>query len=197
MSWVCFWRKSSRVPDVLGEIVPDVRIKMSESEDVRMKMSESESRPSKHAGSDLHPIWIGSEAGLFLDQICVAKSWHFQPELYWVQAGFAHFPASAPPKIITVLLDPCCFKLLWANSPVSGSHRARPDLGQWEPRPLLSGFDVCMWMCMDGWVDASGGLGGGGCMSVQCQPVCVCVCVHATNIRVEAYTWGVSVPFGW
>ena len=137
MSWVCFWRKSSRMPDVFGEIVPDVRIKMSESEDVRIKMSESESRPSKCTGSNLHPIWIGSEAGLLLDQICVAKSWHFQPELYWVQAGFTHFPASAPPKIITVLLDPYCFKLHWANSPVSGSHRARPDLGQWEPTWLV------------------------------------------------------------
>ena len=67
------------------------------------------------------------------------------------------------------------------NSPVSGPHRARPDLGQWGPRPLLSGFDN--YMCVDGLDGAWGAI------------MCVCVCV--ANVRVDVCTWGARVPLGW
>ena len=57
--------------------------------------------PSKHARSDLRPVQSGWEAlarqagwvlhtSLLLDQICLAKSWHNQPELNWIWAGFAY-----------------------------------------------------------------------------------------------------------
>ena len=60
--------------------------------------------PSKHAGSDSHPVRIGWEAlattqrtgwfwhtGLLPDRIRLAKSWHYQPELNRIRAGFAQY----------------------------------------------------------------------------------------------------------
>ena len=61
--------------------------------------------PSKHASSDSHPIWIGSEVlarsrpsdssrshtGLLSDRICLAKTRHCQVDPDRIWAGFAQY----------------------------------------------------------------------------------------------------------